>query len=151
MSRSWKVLFAVALLPAAPAMAQTTTAPAESDRAIAERMMMGPLTPDRSRSRCLRTVRQGEIVVCAPDEGQFRVPSTAESDPESAQALNDGRLHAPDVAGAGIFKGKPTMGGMCMLPPCPPEAAYLIDLSSIPLAPAGSDADRIAKGELRAP
>lgn len=127
--------------------------PTDADRAIAERMMAagGRVTPDRSRNRCAQNTRPGEIVVCAPDEQRFRVPSTSETDPGSDQALNDGRLHAPDVAGGGIFKGKATMGGMCMLPPCPPPAAYLIDLSSIPLAPAGSDADRIAKGELRAP
>lgn len=110
----------------------------------------GRITPDKSRSSCFRTVKRGEIVVCAPDEDKFRMPDTGE-DATSAQALNDGRLHPPDVAGKGIFKGKPTMAGMCLLPPCPPEAAYMIDLSTIPLAPAGSDADKIAKGELRAP
>lgn len=134
-------------------MAQTRGEASDEDRAIAEKMLGtgGRITPDRSRNHCLRTVRQGEITVCAPDEDEFRVKSTAELDPDSTAALNDGRLHAPDVAGGGIFKGKSTMGGMCMIPPCPPEQPYLIDLSAIPLAPAGSDADRIAKGELRAP
>lgn len=141
----------------APAMAQTTaetaSEPSEEDRAIAERMMGigGRITPDRSRNHCLRTVKQGEITVCAPDEDEFRVKSSADLDPDSAAALNDGRLHTPDVAGGGIFKGKSTMSGMCMIPPCPPEQPYLIDLSSIPEAPAGSDADKIAKGEMRAP
>lgn len=136
-----------------PAIAQAAGPPSDADRAIAEKMMGagGRVTPDRSRNACLRTVRQGEIVVCAPDEEQFRVPSTAESDPDSAQALNDGRLHPPDVAGGGIFRGKATASGMCLIPPCPPEAPYIIDLSTIPVAPAGSDADKIAKGELRAP
>lgn len=109
----------------------------------------GRVTRDTSRNACLRTIRQGEITVCAPDEDKFRIPSTADDDPSGAGS-NDGRLHAPDVAGDGIFKGKATMGGMCMLPPCPPEAAYIIDLSTIPEAPAGSDADKIAKGEKRA-
>ncbi|KHK92348.1 hypothetical protein [Novosphingobium malaysiense] len=111
----------------------------------------GRITPDRSRNHCLRTIKQGEITVCAPDEDEFRIPSTADSDPNSAEALDDGRLHPPDVAGGGIFKGKATMGGMCLVPPCPPEQPYLIDLSSIPEAPVGSDADKIAKGEMRAP
>ncbi|WP_067733020.1 hypothetical protein [Novosphingobium naphthalenivorans] len=111
----------------------------------------GRITPDRSRNHCLRTIKQGEITVCAPDEDEFRVKSSADLDPDSAAALNDGRLHTPDVAGGGIFKGKSTMSGMCMIPPCPPEQPYLIDLSSIPEAPAGSDADKIAKGEMRAP
>lgn len=105
----------------------------------------GRVTPDKSRNNCLRTVKQGEIVVCAPDDKEFRVQSTAESDPNSPQALDDGRLHTPDVAGAGIFKGKATASfGSVTVP-------YIIDLSSIPEAPEGSDADKIAKGEKRAP
>lgn len=111
------------------------------------------ITRDRAtatpQQRCLRDSRPGEIVVCGQEEDQYRIPSTADDDPTGAGA-NDGRLTPPDVAGRGIFKGKPTMGGMCLLPPCPPEAAYIIDLSSIPEAPAGSDADLIAKGEKRA-
>jgi hypothetical protein len=140
------------VVTAAPAMAQDAGAVNEADRAVAERMMSsgGRLTRNRSRSDCLNSTRQGEIVVCAPDDGQFRVPSTAESDPGSDQALNDGQLHTPDVAGGGIFRGKATMGGGCILGSCPPQF-YIIDLSTIPLAPAGSDADKIARGEMRAP
>ncbi|MCJ2187242.1 hypothetical protein [Novosphingobium beihaiensis] len=117
----------------------------EEDRAIAENMLgTGQITPDRSRNHCLRTIKQGEIVVCAPDEEEFRVKSTAELDPNSPEALDDGRLHTPDVAGAGIFKGKATASfGSVTVP-------YIIDLSEIPEAPAGSDADKIAKGEMRA-
>ncbi|MEE4451726.1 hypothetical protein [Novosphingobium resinovorum] len=95
-------------------------------------------------------MKQGEIVVCAPTPDEYRVPSTADDDPTGAGA-RDGRLDPPDIAGKGIFRGKPTMSGMCLIPPCPPEQPYLIDLSSIPEAPAGSDADKIARGELRAP
>jgi hypothetical protein len=153
LSRSCTFLLAIAAISPAPAIAQAASQPSEADRAIAEQMMSagGQITRDTSRNHCLRTIRQGEITVCAPDEDEFRIPSTADSDPDSAAALNDGRLHAPDVAGDGIFKGKSTMAGMCMLPPCPPEQPYLIDLSTIPEAPAGSDADKIAKGEMRAP
>ncbi|WP_243692584.1 MULTISPECIES: hypothetical protein [unclassified Novosphingobium] len=149
----------------APAIAQvntggaTTTSGAGSntpsisdeDRAVAQKMMSqgGRITPESARKRCLREGRPGEIVVCAPDEEKYRIPSTSQEDPESPQALNDGRLHPPDVAGNGIFRGKATMGGMCLVPPCP-KTPYLIDLSSIPEAPAGSDADKIAKGEMRA-
>lgn len=135
----------------APAIAQEASGPpapaSPGDRAIAERMLGngGRVTRDTSRNACLRTVRQGEIVVCAPEPEQFRIPSTAEDDPTGAAGTDDGRLHTPDVAGRGIFKGKPTttFGSV--------EQPYIIDLSTIPLAPAGSDADKIAKGELRAP
>lgn len=126
--------------------------PSDEDQAIARKMFgTGRVTPDRSRGRCAKASRTGEIVVCGPEEDSFRVKSTAESDPNSRQATRDGALHTPDVAGNGIFKGKATLGKMCLIGGCPPEAAYMIDLSSIPEAPAGSDADKIAKGELRAP
>ncbi|BDI59672.1 hypothetical protein [Qipengyuania nanhaisediminis] len=51
-----------------------------------------------------------------------------------------------DVAGGGIFRGAPTIGGLCLIPPCPPEAAIMIDIEALPEAPPGSDADRIARG-----
>lgn len=110
----------------------------------------GRVTKDRSRRACLKTIRQGEILVCAPDEEEFRVQSSSDLDPTGSAATNDGRLETPDVAGGGIFKGKPTASGMCMLGPCPPEQPLIIDLSSIPEAPEGSDADKIAKGLMRA-
>lgn len=139
------------LCGASTAYAQTQADVSQSDAEIAERMLgnNGRVTQDRSRRNCLKTIRQGEIVVCAPDEEEFRVPSTADEDPTGSAGTNDGSLRPPDVAGDGIFKGKATMGGMCIVPPCPPEQPYLIDLSSIPEAPEGSDADKIAKGEMR--
>lgn len=107
----------------------------------------GTVVPETSRQKCLRDTRNarpGEIVVCAPDEDKYRAQSTSQEDPLSDQALNDGRLTPPDVAGNGIFKGKATatFGKV--------EKPYLIDLSAIPEAPAGSDADKVAKGEMRA-
>lgn len=102
------------------------------------------------RPRC-EAPKGNDIVVCARDNEQFRARSSADEDPGSDQALNDGRLTPPDVSGKGIFKGKATASNMCLIPPCPPAKAYMIDLSSIPQAPAGSEADKIAKGEVRAP
>ena len=51
-----------------------------------------------------------------------------------------------DVAGDGIFRGPATVSGLCVIPPCPPEAAIMIDVEALPQAPEGSDADRIARG-----
>ena len=117
----------------------------DADRELAERMMAGGrVTPDKLTNRCTTPERRGDIVVCAPKQDEFRMPSTAESDPNSKEALNDGQLRPPDVAGNGIFKGKATMGFGRVTQP------YIIDLSSIPEAPEGSDADKIAKGEMRA-
>ena len=124
-----------------PAIAQV----ADEDREMAEKMMStGRVTPDTVTKRCPQPERRGDIVVCAEKPDAFRMPSTGDSDPNSKQALDDGRLHAPDVAGGGIFKGKPTMGFGKVTAP------YIIDLATIPEAPEGSDADRIAKGEKRA-
>jgi len=95
-----------------------------------------------------------EIVVCAQeqDNSVFRVKSSSQLDPDSDEALDDGLPRAPDVAGAGIFQGKPTIGGMCIpgLQACPPPPALIIDLSALPEAPEGSDADLIGKGEKKA-
>jgi len=52
----------------------------------------------------------------------------------------------PDVAGDGIFRGAPSVSGLCLIPPCPDEAAIMIDVEALPEAPKGSDADRIARG-----
>ena len=48
----------------------------------------------------------------------------------------------------GIFSGPPTVGGLCIpgLQKCPPPPALIIDVEALPQAPAGSDADRIARG-----
>ncbi|MGB5779119.1 hypothetical protein [Allopontixanthobacter sediminis] len=93
-----------------------------------------------------------EIVVCAreQDNSQFRVKSSTELDPESEEALADGLPRAPDVAGPGIFKGPATVGGLCIpgLQKCPPPPALIIDLSALPEAPEGSDADKVGKGEI---
>lgn len=91
-----------------------------------------------------------EIVVCAreQDNSQFRVKSSSEIDPESEQAIDDGLPRAPDVAGPGIFTGPATVGRLCIpgLQKCPPPPALIIDLSALPEAPEGSDADKVAKG-----
>lgn len=140
MSRSWQLLLAIVAIAPSQAIAQV----GDGDREIAERMMSaGRLTPDTVTSRCAEPERRGDIVVCAARPDEFRMPSTGESDPASKQALDDGQLRPPDVAGGGIFRGKATMGFGKV------ETPYMIDLSSIPQAPAGSDADRIGKGEMR--
>ncbi len=161
MSRIWPILFALATAIPASAMAQDNStgqsaatsnnsgAVSDTDRAIAEKMLGngGRVTPESKRQRCAREARPGEILVCAPDQDQYRVQSSSELDP--LLGTNDGRLTPPDVAGPGIFKGKATASNLCLIPPCPPEQPLIIDLSAIPEAPAGSEADKVAKGEMR--
>ena len=54
----------------------------------------------------------------------------------------------PDVAGDGIFRGPATVGKLCIpgLQKCPPPPALIVDVTALPEAPPGSDADRIARG-----
>ncbi|MDM7955372.1 hypothetical protein [Blastomonas sp.] len=68
------------------------------------------------------------IVVCGETDpsAKFRVPPDTEG-----RLATGGPPPAPDVAGDGIFKGKATFSG-CMIPPCPPPPAYLIDFSKLP-------------------
>ncbi|XUU61282.1 hypothetical protein ACRAQ6_03140 [Erythrobacter sp. HA6-11] len=91
----------------------------------------------------------GEIIVCRRkrDQREFRTTSPSDAQKRYAEETayaNDPQ--APDVAGAGIFKGPATASGLCFIPPCPKEAALIIDIEALPEAPPGSDADRIARG-----
>lgn len=103
--------------------------------------------PQPPRRNCTQDPENSEIVVCAEeeeDQSEFRVQSTAELDPTGREATDDGLPRAPDVAGDGIFKGKGiTLGS-------PPEPAIMFDISELPEAPEGSDADLISQGKKKA-
>jgi hypothetical protein len=79
--------------------------------------------------RCQPSAAGKDIVVCGEaDAGaKFRVPADTEG-----RLATGGPPPAPDVAGDGIFKGKATMGLGCIVPPCPPPKAYMIDFSKLP-------------------
>ncbi|MBD3728663.1 MAG: hypothetical protein IE933_03060 [Sphingomonadales bacterium] len=120
-----------------------------ADQAIAKaKDAYGPPAPEKD----CKPQEGDEIVVCARDQdnSEFRVKSTAELNPDSKQALDDGVPRAPDVAGDYIFKGPPTVSGICGigLNKCPPPPAIFVDVTKLPQAPEGSDADKIAKGEI---
>ena len=86
-----------------------------------------------------------EIVVCR-QLGEASDGSWNKEEWERDYARRTQGGSTPDVAGEGIFRGPATIGGMCLIPPCPPEAAIMIDVEALPEAPPGSDADRIARG-----
>lgn len=92
----------------------------------------------------------GEIVVCrelAVDTAQLYSGSRASwLKAYAGQTQNAGTIPPPDVAGPGIFRGPATVSGLCFIPPCPDEPALIIDVQAIPPPPAGSDAERVAKG-----
>lgn len=92
----------------------------------------------------------GEIIVCRrrSDGSQYGYDKEAAQNRYARETMNAGDLRTPNVDGPGIFQGPATVGGICGigLNPCPPPPAYIIDFSTLPDAPPGSDADRISRG-----
>jgi hypothetical protein len=74
-----------------------------------------------------------------------RLPLRDQTD--TAQSTNDGLPRAPNVSGLPECSGKHTCLGFGSVPP----PMYYFDITALPPPPPGSDADRIAKGEIRAP
>jgi hypothetical protein len=105
----------------------------------------GPLAPQRPKA-CGTQDKNGEIVVCAPDDGkQWRIPSTSDSDLTSRQATRTGVPRAPQLD-RGSCKGKGQLGCIGLGRAAPP--VYMIDLSAIPPTPKDSDAEKVANGEM---
>ena len=140
----------IACLPgaawAAPEPSEGASEAPRSDREIAEGLFSSTrrLTAPRKRDPdCGQTNARGEIVVCGADRGErWRVPSTTSSDPASRAAQDTGIARAPNVSA---------------LPDCSRGCIHLgrkvpqvltVDLSKLPPPPAGSDADRIGRGEM---
>lgn len=96
------------------------------------------------------SVVSGEIVVCRKleeDTSQaFSGSREAWLKAYAERTLNAGTLPPPDVAGPGIFRGPPTISGLCFIPPCPKDPAVMIDVAALETPPAGSDAERVAQG-----
>jgi hypothetical protein len=97
-----------------------------------------------------RGVVSGEIVVCRKlpaDTSQLHSGSREAWMKDYAErTMNAGTLPPPDVAGEGIFRGPPTISGLCFIGPCPKDAALIVDVEAIPPPPEGSDAERVAQG-----
>ena len=125
----------LAVAAAAPAPAITAEEALENARALYS-------VETRRRVRRCPEPRPGEILVCREpeDPDKLRVPSDTDlGDPD------DGLPRAPDVSGL------PDCSQGCIRFGRKPPDPLIIDLKSIPEAPPGSDADRIAKGEMAAP
>ncbi len=118
---------------------------AASNKAEIARRLLTPLY----KPRCDEPGPDGAIVVCGtnPENARQRLPLPGELD--GARATADGLPRAPDVFGIRHGGGVSITG--CFLPPCPPPVMPQIDFAALPPAPEGSDADLIAKGEMRAP
>ena len=92
----------------------------------------------------------GEIVVCrqleVPTDQLYSGSREAWLKAYAERTQNAGTIAPPDVAGAGIFRGEPTISGLCFIPPCPDETPLIIDVEAIETPPEGSDAARVAQG-----
>ncbi len=143
----WMVI-SLALVSGAPALGQAT-----DDHKLSEAMLTTSRAakPPPPLARCRGgqggDAGTGDIVVCGTSENaQQRIPSTAASDPTSRAGLRNGELHPPQFD-KGSCQGQ--LG--CFIGGGVPPPAYIIDMKAIPEAPAGSDADRVAKGEMAQP
>jgi hypothetical protein len=137
-------LLALVLIAAAPAHANEATEAdyRHLDMIEAARKKLGS---EARKPRCPDVKDDSEIVVCARDNGErWRVPPSSETDPNSPDALRTGALRPPDFVPK--YPG-PAVAGGCLPGSCPKEF-YIIDLDTIPVAPEGSDADKVGKGEI---
>lgn len=148
-------LAAAALIGAGPALAQESETRAADGSTSIDILatiddMYGPQPPmEDCSAEEEAAILSGEIIVCRrqQDQRQFRGVTSDEAHKRYArETMNKGNPQTPDVAGEGIFKGPATISGMCLIPPCPKEPALMIDVTALPKAPPGSDADRIARG-----
>lgn len=156
MPRPSRVGRPLALLLAAAALASGAPLAAQNAESAADRRVQDLITAQQRQidlrdRRCYLPREAGtEIVVCArTDHEAERLPLRSEL--ESAQSTDHGLPRAPDLAGEGIFKGPPTIAGLCLLPPCPRDAILYVDVEALPPAPNGSDADLIGRGEKAQP
>lgn len=156
MSRHAAVVFAWSLLAVTHATAHAQdNSPEEQRGEPPERIdiLAEPVTDEPEfNQECLEeqeaSILFGEIVVCRErtgDENRLYDKERAERR-HAERTMNHNHIPPLDVAGPGIFRGKATVSGLCVIPPCPPPPAYIINFDELPDTPAGSDADRVARG-----
>ena len=149
LSRLPTALAALALTLVGPfGIAHAQNIESEVDRKVAERLAAQKATTDLTDKRCaLGNADATEIVVCAPRESrENRFPGREQLD--SVKSTYDGLPRAPDLRP--VYPG-PVVARGCFIPPCPPPPMIFIDVKALPEAPAGSDADLIARGEKAQP
>jgi len=149
---------AILLASSPPAMAQAETE--RPDGSVAIDILVDPARPGEVDPRLIEECERqedasqisGEIVVCRQIREQtghsyYGDRETAQDNYAAETAYRDAPAPA-FVDGPGIFQGEPTIGGLCIpgLQKCPPPPALIIDVTALPQAPPGSDADRIARG-----
>jgi hypothetical protein len=127
----------IAAQTAAPAAAQDQTDNKVGALITQQRETYTPPPAPRTDDPCGVDTDSGITVCGAEDPTRYRLQGES-----NAPSTTQGK-------GVHVVPGGVTARA-CMLQKCP-KPLYLIDLKSIPVAPVGSDADKISKGEMRAP
>ena len=151
---SSRVVFFAVLLPlvaaAPPAAAQSVNSPERIDLLIEQESEREAALRRECENKQDAATIAGEIVVCGQRENDAASAGWDQEEWENRYAAETRGRDPVDPCGpmCGIFKGKPTVGGLCIpgLQKCPPPPALIVDLAALPQAPPGSDADRIARG-----
>lgn len=124
----------------------------EADRRVAELLAaeQSQFLPRKEADdpRCAGQV-DGEIVVCGrrTDTARYRVPSTIDEAPLSSAATRTGVPHVGQSLVTDLPDCSPGHG--CISGGWAPPPVYYFDMTKIPDPAPGSDADKIAKGEMR--
>ena len=144
---------ALGLIVPATLMAQAPPGPDAADRKVGEMIETAHAAYGVKDPRAACRPKVGdEIVVCADHGEDQRVPSTAQTDPNSRAARKalDGNIPSAPFVGSircrkgadGVCRGN--VGGA-------PAPVYYVDVTKLPAPPPGSDAEAIANGEQSAP
>ncbi len=145
-----RMILGLVMVLALPGLAHAQSDPDALDAKVAERIDQAKSVygvPD-PRRRCRPTPGSDEIVVCV-DRGEDQRVDRGPPDPNSLEgrrALNGGVPRAPQFD-RGSCKGQPG----CITGGWAPPPVYYVDVTALPEAPPGSDADKIANGEVPAP
>ena len=124
----------------AGAAAPTDSGQAQVNAEIAQRL----LTAGQPK-KCEKAGPDGAIVVCGGREANEKERLPLRDELDSARSTNDGLPRAPNVSGLrDCSRGCVGFGSV-------PPPMYFFDITKLPEAPPDSDADKIARGEIRAP
>jgi hypothetical protein len=130
---------------ATQAPAAGTAATADSEEAQANAEIAQRLLTAGQPKKCEKAGPDGAIVVCGGREANEKERLPLRDQLDSAKSTRDGMVRAPNVSGlADCSRGCIGFGSA-------PTPMYFFDITKLPEAPPDSDADKIARGEIRAP
>jgi hypothetical protein len=131
--------------PAAPAAQTPAEAPADSAQTEVNAEIAQRLLTAGQPKKCEKAGPDGAIVVCGGREASEKERLPGRDQLDSAKSTNDGLPRAPNVSGLrDCSRGCIGFGSA-------PAPMYFFDITKLPEAPPDSDADKIARGEIRAP